>query len=331
MDGREEPMAEKTPGTGETRSVEAKPSAAWPGFEARLAEVLIALEEDQFLVIAAKRGWVYVQFAGQGSYGIRAESVSNGFLPESEALNADQIAALEALGWSAPTGTPEETNPQRQPEGSPNFFRDFPAPPPVGEIARLAVRTLTEVLGIPHPGHLEYQAFSTDHQVLLLPTLGLKRRPPNPAPARVPAETREQVRELVLQGLRKAGGDPDLDFNDQGQICLRFGSALVIVEVHKDPLCVSVSSPVLANVEDNEALLHRLNELNARSWFARLFVVHGIVHATLDLMASPLVADQVVQACAVMGGLADSMDDRLQREFGGRTTFGEFSSKPTVH
>jgi len=42
-------------------------SADWPAFEARLAEALGVLEEDQYLVIAAKRGWGYVQFAAQGS------------------------------------------------------------------------------------------------------------------------------------------------------------------------------------------------------------------------------------------------------------------------
>jgi hypothetical protein len=53
------------------------PLGAWPAFEKRLAETLAALEEDQYLVVSAKRGWAYVQFAAQGSFGLRAECVGN--------------------------------------------------------------------------------------------------------------------------------------------------------------------------------------------------------------------------------------------------------------
>ena len=55
-------------------------SPAWPAFESKLAEALAVLEEDQYLVISEKRGSAYVQFAGQGSFGVRAECVSNNYL-----------------------------------------------------------------------------------------------------------------------------------------------------------------------------------------------------------------------------------------------------------
>ena len=99
--------------------------AAWPAFESKLAEALADLEENQYLVVSAKRGWVYVQFSGQGSFGLRAECVGNNYLDEAHALSAGQMTALGRIGWSAPTGTPAEASPKRQPEGSPNFFRDF--------------------------------------------------------------------------------------------------------------------------------------------------------------------------------------------------------------
>lgn len=70
------------------------PLGAWPAFERKLAETLGALEEDQYLVVSAKRGWVYVQFAAQGSFGLRAECVGNNYLDEAHALSAGQTALL---------------------------------------------------------------------------------------------------------------------------------------------------------------------------------------------------------------------------------------------
>ena len=128
------------------------PLGAWSAFERKLAETLGALEEDQYLVVSAKRGWAYVQFAAQGSFGLRAECVGNNYLDEAHALRAGQMTALRRIGWSAPTGTPTEASPKRQPEGSPNFFRDFDRPVPCADAARMAVRALTEVFEIPHPG-----------------------------------------------------------------------------------------------------------------------------------------------------------------------------------
>ena len=75
-------------------------SARWPAFEKRLAETLAALEEDQYLVVSAKRGWAYVQFAAQGSFGLRAECVGNNYLDEAHALSAGQKARMRRMGWS---------------------------------------------------------------------------------------------------------------------------------------------------------------------------------------------------------------------------------------
>ncbi len=74
--------------------VQRKLSVAWPPFEKALASALAQLEEDQFLVISAKRGNRFVQFAGQGSFGLRAETASNGFLPKSDQFNDEQMRAL---------------------------------------------------------------------------------------------------------------------------------------------------------------------------------------------------------------------------------------------
>jgi len=55
-------------------------------------------------------------------------------------------------------------------------------------------------------------------------------------------------------------------------------------------------------------------------------VVNDSVIAALDIFTSPLIADHVARGCALLGDIADQVDDLLQEEFGGRTAFGEFRS-----
>ncbi|MEO8681582.1 MAG: hypothetical protein ABI665_21225 [Vicinamibacterales bacterium] len=289
------------------------------------------LEEDQFLIISLKSGWAYVQCAAQCSFGLRAEAMSNNYLHGSHAISDAKVSALQALGWLAPTGTPDEATPKLQPDGSPNFFRDFPRPVPFEGVARMAVRALIDVFDIPHPGFLDDQAFDRSKRAILIPTLGLMRRLPAPPPAKPPVDTVERVRGLMLDAIRKAAGDSTLEFQDDGHLALRFGSALVIVRVHKEPFCVRIVSPVLAKVEADDLLIDRLNELNARVRFARLFVEDGTVFAVTEVSASPFVAEHVFDACGSLGRLADEIDDILQKQFGGRTGFGQFRSTSRVH
>ena len=299
------------------------PLSAWPAFEKRLAETLGALEEDQYLVVSAKRGWAYVQFAAQGSFGLRAECVGNNYLDEAHALTASQIALLRKIGWSSPTGTPEQASPKRQPEGSPNFFRDFDRPVPFADAARMAVRALTEVFEIPHPGYLMYKAFDKKQRTILVPTLGLKREEPAPPPEKPLESTVEEIRKLVLKAIREGSGNADLEFSESGDLPLRFGSAAVLVRVLDAPLCVRMFSPVLEDVEADDLLLGRLNELNCDTRFARFLVVEGRVIVGVDVPAIPLVAEHVSDACVQLGTLADETGGTLQKEFGGRRAFEE--------
>jgi len=297
------------------------PLGVWPAFERKLAETLDALEEDQYLVVSAKCGWAYVQFAAQGSFGLRAECVGNNYLDDAHALRAGQTALLRKIGWSSPTGTPEQATPKRQPAGSPNFFRDFDRPVPCADAARMAVRALTEVFDIPHPGYLMYKGFDKKQRTILIPTLGLKREEPTPPPEKPREDTVEELRKLVLKAIREGSGNPKLQCAADGELALRFGSAAVYVRVMGAPPFVRMFSPVLEDVDENDRLLDRLNELNTEMRFARFFVVEGRVIVAAEMFVAPFVAEHVSDACVQLGSLADEMGGTLQKEFGGRKAF----------
>ena len=149
-------------------------SKAWSAFHERLTETLRTLSEDQFLVLIRKETNRFVQFAAQGSFGMRAEVVSNSYLRGADRFSPDDTAMLRALGWNDPTSG-AASSPRQDPDGSPNHFREWEPPVDHSEIATLAVRTLIEVLDVAHLGVLEYQAFHDSGSQILLPSLGLTR------------------------------------------------------------------------------------------------------------------------------------------------------------
>jgi hypothetical protein len=182
----------------------------------------------------------------------------------------------------------------------------------------MGVRALTEVFEIPHPGCLEYKAFDKKDRTILVPTLGLKRQEPAPPREKPRANTVKGLRKLVLEAIRKASGDANIELDDEEDVPLRFGTESVLVRVFDDPLRIGVFSPILADVEVDTRLLSRINELNASIFHARLFAVEGTVFAATEVFAAPFVAEHVTSACWGLGDLVNDVGKKLREEFGER-------------
>jgi hypothetical protein len=306
-------------------------SADWDALERALAEALAVMGDNvgQFIVLTDSRSSRYVQFAVRSGAELHAEAVSNHFLTPSDALSAPEIVGMQQLGWSPPTGPPDGT----LKHGSANFFRNFQRPIDFGEAAKLAVTTLRDLFQIPYPARLDYDAFDETGKPILIPTLAMVRRKARDESTKSTgssAETAETLRSKVLQTIRNGSGNPDLDVGEDMDLPVRFNSALVMVRIVGDPPFVSIFSPVLAKLAGMEHLRDRLNELNAKVRFARLFELEGTIYAAVEVFGHPFVAEHVANACKILGELADGIDEMLQAEFGGRTAFGQFRPLPGV-
>lgn len=301
-------------------------SVAWPHFVKEFTAVLGALDEDQFLVVAVKRTNRFVQFAAQGAFGMRAETTSNAYLAESERLSVQDIAALGAAGWLSPTGNHDESTPEKDPDGSPNFFVEFDTPVPFAAVAELAVRTLADILGVPHPGFLEYDAYDAEGNAIVFPSLGLRRTGPKPrVAAAVP------LPERLLATLRDSTGIADLDFDDDGDIGVRFGSVIAFARLIGAPASVRVFSRILADIEVTPELLSRLNYINVNARHLHFFHRNEAVFAVADIPAEPFVSEQVAGLFAYFCEITDGIDSVLQSEFGGCTTFVESLPSSVKH
>lgn len=292
------------------------PGRNWEAFEHRLAAALGTLD-DECVVVSEKGGNRFVQFSAQPSLGLRAEVVSNAYLEAGEQLRDEQLAAVSALGWSSPKGTPEEATPEKQPQRSPNFFRDFPRPVPCEEVARMAVRTLADVLGIADPSHLEYRAFDAAGHPLYLPALrladALPPLPKKPAPA-PPAF--ERLRNQVRDGVLRLIHDDSLDFDADSEIPVRLDNAVGYVRVLDKPLGVRVYSVLAPRVGGSESLLRRIHEINVKLSIGRLVLSNGTVYGSVDILVPPFVAAHLIPAFAVLDALAGRLGNELRAEFG---------------
>lgn len=293
----------------------------WDAFRRNLDTALATLANQQFLVISTKRGNRFVQFARgpveNGTSELRVETVSNEYLPEDGQLTKKQLADLAELGWTAPT------HPHKGPtvaHGSPNFFTDFEEPFPCDRVAQLCVETLRGVHRVRSPRALEYRSFQEPGGVdVFLPGLGIDKAAEAKRPAVPPEQTWEEARAAVLEAVRNASRKPDLSYDKDGDIEVDYGEATLFVHVTDTPRFVRVYSPVATNISVDESLLQRLNDLNGAATFVRFLVVNGIVWASTEVFAHPLLPKHVIHACHVVGDVSNDLREPLKREFGERT------------
>lgn len=319
---------EDTPSVHGTESaggdeVDRKVADAWDTLADNLAQALAALKPGSHLVIELDEGGRrptnqptgYVEFAREADR-LRAEAVSTARGSDAGGFEEAAQARLVAMGWNAPG---DATSPSYWREGSPADGQ---------LLAVLAVATLRDAFGAPHPAFLHYRAFDSAAD-LALPELGVESGsaagPSTPAPPELQRpQSREELQAAVRTALSGVLGSMDVAVDNDGDFPIRYGTAMVFIRVAPNQPVVDVFSPLVRDIAPTDGLLHRLNELNQQVLGARLSYGGGAVVATMQLPGTPFVPEHLEWALRVMGDLADNLDEQLQREFGGQL----FSAPP---
>ncbi|HEY5184440.1 MAG TPA: hypothetical protein VIM19_05945 [Actinomycetes bacterium] len=307
-----------SPGPG----VDAKVESAWAALEQRLAEAIDHGQDGDRVVLRLAPGadggdgdnTYYVQWAVADGHA-QLEAVSNAFLAPARRLTREPLARLAALGWQLPT-----------PNGPANFHLDM-SQDQASSASSTLVRTLREVYNAPHPAFLTVEGFNQE-QALDLSVLGLPAPRHGAVAASGPAAAvdagaplRAQVVAVLAHGL---GVSAEAVVSDEdGDFPLRSGSTMVFVRVLEDQGLVSLFSPVLVDVDDTDALRRALIDVQGQVPLIHFVVEGGVVTAAAQVIAGPLVPDHLHRVIALMIGVCDQLDDRLQGDFGGRTFFGD--------
>lgn len=304
---------------------------AWSQFQARLADHLAAMTEDDVLIVEANSGRddeagasPYVQFVAGGGELIRCEVSSNEYLAPRYALDAAAAATLQSLGWSAPTSG-EEGLPQ---SGSANFYLDS-ARSSADKLAVMAVQALRGVFGVAHPAFLSAQ---NPGEGAATPELGI----PSPMvesaierqePLAVVPDDVDHLRTLVDEALEPMfGHGPNHD--SDGDIPVVAGSALLFVRVLEDAPAVEMFSTIVRGVSDLDEAAGAVSELNNGIRLIKFLLVDDVIVAVAHVAAMPFAPQQLRSVLDYMSRVADGLDDGLAARVGG---WRALEDHPTEH
>ena len=298
----------------------AKVDAAWEAFTEALATAIAELPEESDLELvldptASGTGEaVYdVQISRLKDDLLHADATSNATLPDGVKLDRTVIGQLVGLGWQPPGVV----------EGAGERFGLRVPMDEAADVARIVTRTFRDMYGAPHPAFLAYD-FSGDTEA---PVLANARLAPSlsavPEPKAITAEATSGlgsvVREVVAAMQRT---EPErLPVDDNGEISLRAGSAMVFIKVTERPAVVDVYSPLLTDVDPNERLYRELSELTKRLPIGRLYYLSGTIWVSVPVYGRDFQPSHLMLAIESMIRLADELDDQLQGKFGGRRFF----------
>lgn len=140
----------------------------------------------------------------------------------------------------------------------------------------------------------------------------------------------DRIRPYLEKLLSEGFGIPDLAPDPDGDYPFRFRSAGYYVRLinEKSPT-VQVFSIALREVKRSPKLFTAVNDINAHIAFARVYVVDRQVVVATELVAETIDAEELGNACNIVGRVADEFGPLLQKEFGGRVLFDEELEQPS--
>jgi hypothetical protein len=132
----------------------------------------------------------------------------------------------------------------------------------------------------------------------------------------------DRIRPYLEKLLREGFGIPDLAPDEDGDYPFRFGSAAYYVRlVNEHAPTVQLFGVVVRDVKRSPKLLGRLNDINASLGFVRVYWIDNKVVVATELVAETLDAEELGNACNVLGRAADGIGRGLVGEFGGHVLF----------
>jgi len=301
-------------------------SREWPVFTGRLAQALGELPDEYCLVLTLKRSDHFIRFLAQGHYGLRVETTSNAFLPADQQFDEQQHARLAALGWLAPTGAPDEATPEKDPDGSPNHYIEFGSPADFSSVASFVTRTLVDVLGVTHPHRLDYEAFDGEGSPVFILGLGLARHPAESRDV-LPQPDEQDLRSVV----REVTGIPGLDYDQDGDLVVRYGDLPIVITAHEAAGTISLFSPLVDDLEETPSLMTKLNTVNISLGPLHLFLHENTLCARCVLPADPIVTSHLSRMLRQFGEIVEAQQAAFSHEFSGEGLVTEKEGSRFTH
>ena len=133
----------------------------------------------------------------------------------------------------------------------------------------------------------------------------------------------DMARSHVKELLRKAFRFEQLHVDEDGDVPLPYGTAMVYASVVARGRLVRVWSRAAAGVKPTKAVLREGNDANAHAVVARVYAAHGGVWVEGHFPVEGLRPKDLKQLCLEVGQLADRLGHLLTAVHGGTVTFPE--------
>lgn len=268
----------------------------------------------------------FVRLSSPALFTVRAQAAANAALGPGYQLSAEQLGALEAGGWQAPS------------DGGDSFTIEGPQDA-ADDIAQAVVGALRDVYGVPHPVFLDPDQLAeiltpgpaviegSDGTTTVAETSALSELSTSQRGtafvAILPAD-REHLDALVEAELAATLGHAPVR-DEEGDIVIRVGSTLLFLRAADDAQDVVLFSAVVHDVDGRSRAAEVINDLNVEARWVKFQLIRDRVFVTASVPARPFVPAHLHQAVQVMSDVADGVDEELAAKLHGRTTFGSES------
>jgi hypothetical protein len=238
-------------------------------------------------------------------------------LGEDFQLSADQLAAMERLGWLPPTSDP--------PHPTSNFWVEAPQEES-DRVAALAVGALRDVYGVQHPIFLAPDQLAEVLRPVSGPVeetaageLALLRHDDLESHL---ARDQSHLDQLVEAELAEMFGHPPLR-DSEGDVAIRVGSTMLFLRTAADGQEVLIFAAVVHDVAGRSRATEVLNDLNVEARWVKFQLVRDRVFVSLSVPAKPFVPAHLRQGVRILSDVADGIDNELAIKLNGRTTFSD--------
>lgn len=306
---------------------------AWDTFRERLADHIAQMADDDYLILNAQEDeddsgeagephlTPYVQLCAFGAGAVRCEASSNDFLSGIYRLSDAGERALTDARWNAPD--PDGGH------GSPNYYIDLPLDY-ADQAAAMAIVALRDVWGVAHPTFLNARAWNDDGEIEF--DVGRKdvgSEEASELPLAINPEDRDELVALVDRVLAGRFGRPPVK-DDDGDIPVRSGSALVFVRVAQSAPVIEIFAPLVKSITNRTRAAEVLIDLNKRNRLVKFFLNDDHVIGVVALPALPFVPRHLIDMLSMFSKLADDIDGQLAKELGGSLPFFQAESGADV-
>jgi type III secretion system-like peptide-binding chaperone/Chap domain-containing protein len=306
---------------------------AWSRFQARLADHLAAMSDDDVLIVRVDSGdrvddvdaesdvsAPYLQFSAWGDGQLRSEVSSNEHLAPRYSLDATSESTLRSLGWAAPTSARGD---EEAYDGSADFLLNVDRSS-ADRLAVMSVKALRGVFGVAHPAFLAAQnvGATSEKPELGIPSPVIESTVEIEEPLAVVPEDVDHLRSLVDSALEPVfGHGPQHDAD--GDIPVVAGSALLFIRVLEDAPAIEIFSTIVRGITDLDAAAAAVAELNSGIRMIKFVLVEDVIIGVAHVAALPFAPLQLRGVLDYMSRVADGIDDGLVASVGGRRAFGD--------